>query len=41
LSLTDITPAAVKHYIAEKLREDDPLSARSINMTLVLLGAGF
>jgi integrase len=28
----------VKRYIADKLREDDPLSPRSINMTLILLG---
>jgi integrase len=36
--LTDITPAVVKRYIADKLREDRPLSPRSINMTLILLG---
>jgi integrase len=39
MPLTDITPAVVKRYIAEKLREDDPLSPRSINMTVILLGA--
>jgi hypothetical protein len=39
MPLTDITPAVVKRYIAEKLREDDPLSPRSINMTVTLLGA--
>jgi integrase len=39
MPLTDITPAVVKRYIADKLREDKPLSPRSINMTLILLGA--
>jgi integrase len=39
MPLTDITPTVVKRYIADKLREDKPLSARSINMTLMLLGA--
>jgi integrase len=51
LRLDEITPATVKRYIAGKLagtvydkgREigtaDDPLSPRSINMTVILLGA--
>jgi integrase len=30
---------AIERYIAEKLAEDDPLSPRSINMTVTLLGA--
>jgi hypothetical protein len=29
----------VERYIAAKLAEDDSLSARSINMTVILLGA--
>jgi integrase len=39
MPLTEITPAVVKRYIAGKQREHDPLSPRSINMTLTLLGA--
>jgi len=39
LHLDAITFDTVEHYIAAKLAEDDPLSARSINMTLTLLGA--
>jgi integrase len=38
MSLDAITPTVVMRYIADKLREDDPLSPRSINMTLILLG---
>ncbi len=34
-----MTFAEVERYIAVKLAEDDPLSARSINMTVTLLGA--
>jgi integrase len=34
-----ITFDAVERYIAAKLAEDRPLSARSINMTVILLGA--
>lgn len=37
--LDAITFDAVERYIAAKLAEDDPLSARSINMTVILLGA--
>jgi integrase len=37
--LDEITFDAVERYIAAKLAEDEPLSARSINMTLVLLAA--
>ena len=37
--LDSITFDAVERYIAAKLAEDDPLAARSINMTLVLLAA--
>jgi len=37
--LDAITFDAVERYIAAKLAEDDPLSARSINMTVTLLGA--
>jgi integrase len=37
--LDAITVARVEDYIAAKLAEDEPLSPRSINMTLVLLGA--
>ncbi len=37
--LGDITFDTVERYIAAKLAEDDPLSARSINMTVILLGA--
>jgi integrase len=37
--LDAITFDAVECYIAAKLAEDDPLSARSINMTVILLGA--
>jgi hypothetical protein len=37
LALSEITPTVVKRYIADKLREDKPLSPRSINMTLILL----
>jgi integrase len=39
LRLDSITFDTVERYIAAKLAEDDPLSARSINMTLTLLGA--
>ena len=34
-----ITFDAVERYIAAKLAEDNPLSARTINMTVILLGA--
>jgi integrase len=34
-----ITYDLVERYIAAKLAEDEPLSARSINMTLVLMGS--
>jgi integrase len=34
-----MSSATTWRYIAAKLAEDDPLSARSINMTVVLLGA--
>jgi integrase len=37
--LDEITFATVERYIAAKRAEEDPLSARSINMTLTLLGA--
>jgi integrase len=37
MRLDEITFDTVEQYIAAKLAEDDPLSARSINMTLVLL----
>jgi len=39
LQLSAITFDTVERYIAAKLAEDDPLSARSINMTVTLLGA--
>lgn len=39
LPLDRITFDAVERYIAAKLAEDDPLSARSINMTVILLAA--
>jgi integrase len=39
LRLDAITFNAVERYIAAKLAEDDPLSARSINMTVTLLAA--
>jgi integrase len=39
MPLDRITFDTVERYIAHKLAEDDPLSPRSINMTLVLLGA--
>jgi integrase len=39
LSLDSIDFEAIERYIAAKLAEDEPLSARSINMTLTLLGA--
>lgn len=39
LRLDAITFDTVEQYIAAKLAEDDPLSARSINMTVTLLGA--
>jgi integrase len=38
-TLDDITFDTVERYIAAKLAENDPLSARSINMTVILLGA--
>lgn len=38
-ALDRITFDEVEHYIAHKLAEDDPLSARSVNMTVTLLGA--
>jgi integrase len=37
--LDAITFDSVERYIAAKLAEDDPLSPRSINMTITLLGA--
>lgn len=37
--LDAITFDTVERYIAVKLAEDNPLSARSINMTVILLGA--
>jgi integrase len=40
-ALGDITFDTVERYIAAKLAEHDPLSARSINMTVILLGAIF
>ncbi len=39
LRLDQITFDQVERYIAGKLAEDDPLSPRSINMTVTLLGA--
>lgn len=39
MRLDEISIDTVEDYIAAKLAEDDPLSARSINMTLMLLGA--
>lgn len=39
LRLTEITYDTIERYIAAKLAEDDPLSARSINMIVTLLGA--
>jgi len=39
LRLNQITFGTVERYIADKLAEDEPLSARSINMTVTLLGA--
>jgi integrase len=39
MRLDTITFAAVERYVAAKLGEVDPLSARSINMTVTLLGA--
>ena len=39
LHLDAITFDTVERYIAAKLGEDDPLSPRSINMTVILLGA--
>jgi integrase len=39
MRLNRITFDTVERYIAAKLAEDDPLSPRSINMTLTLLGA--
>jgi integrase len=39
LRLDAITFDTVERYIAAKLAEDKPLSARSINMTVILLGA--
>jgi integrase len=39
LPLDAITFDTVERYIAAKLAEDDPLSSRSINMTVILLGA--
>jgi integrase len=39
LPLDQITFDTVERYIAAKLAEDDPLSARSINMTVILLAA--
>jgi integrase len=37
--LDEITFDLVERYIASKLAEDEPLSARSINMTVTLLGS--
>lgn len=39
LRLSEITPEALEGYIAAKLAEPEPLSATSVNMTIVLLGA--
>ena len=39
MALDQIKFATIEGYIAAKLAEDDPLSARSINMTVTLLGA--
>ncbi len=39
MPLTKITYDTVERYIAAKLAEDEPLSARSINMTLTLMAA--
>jgi integrase len=39
LPLDSITFDTVERYVAAKLAEDDPLSPRSINMTVILLGA--
>jgi integrase len=39
LRLEEITAEAIEGYIAAKLGEPEPLSATSINMTIVLLGA--
>lgn len=39
MPLDAITFDTVERYIAAKLAEDDPLSPRSINMTVILLGA--
>lgn len=39
MRLDAITFEAIERYIAAKLTEDDPLSPRSINMTVTLLGA--
>jgi integrase len=39
LTLDRITFDTVERYIAAKLAEEDPLSPRSINMTVILLGA--
>ena len=39
LPLDRISIDTVEAYIAEKLAEDEPLSARSVNMTVTLLGA--
>ncbi|MGD1056378.1 MAG: tyrosine-type recombinase/integrase [Solirubrobacteraceae bacterium] len=39
LCLSEINAQAVEGYIAAKLSEAEPLSATSINMTIVLLGA--
>src|SRR5271154_1855103 len=39
MPLDRIKAVTIERYIAVKLAEDDPLSARSINMTVILLGA--
>ena len=39
MALDRISYDTVERYLAAKLAEDDPLSARSINMTVTLLGA--
>ena len=39
IPLDRITYDTVEKYVAEKLAEDEPLSARSINMTVTTLGA--
>jgi hypothetical protein len=39
ISVDAITCDTIERYAAAKLAESDPLSARSINMTLTLLGA--